>query len=188
MNRTNPTDSHTREPTRSGTRPDVLLADDVGPATVRIGAYRLAVRHHDDAQQRRDRDRDREDIGLPARARCEQDDHDLLRGVGDGGHRVGAEDRQGQDLREQSVFQPAARHRPPDEDSLEDRAPGAGLGGHTGRDATTRTPPGEGVPRATTGDAEPIHRYPTPGSVRISRGAEASSPSLRRIARTYTRR
>jgi hypothetical protein len=34
------------------------------------------------------------------------------------------------------------------------------------------------------GRVQPIHRYPTPGSVRISRGAAASSPSLRRRERT----
>jgi hypothetical protein len=37
-------------------------------------------------------------------------------------------------------------------------------------------------------DGSAIQRYPTPGSVRISLGAVASSPSLRRRARTYTRR
>jgi hypothetical protein len=55
--------------------------------------------------------------------------------------------------------------------------------GRTGAGATTRAPQKE-TSLAGVGRVQPIHRYPTPGSVRISRGAAASSPSLRRSERT----
>ena len=105
---------------------EVVAADRVGAAAVRIGVAGLPVRgDHDHSSsttaaadpggevQERD----------PAEPKHE---HDLLGGVRHRRERVGAEDRQGEPLRQQRVAEPVGAERPADEEARH----GPGVRGH----------------------------------------------------------
>ena len=110
---------------QSGPRAEVLLADDVGAAAVRVRAHRLAVRGHHDHQEDRDRARDRHRHADAGDARDEQHAQDLLGRVRDRGEGVGGEHRQREDLGEEGVLEPFARDRAPQQQPLDDLAGGA---------------------------------------------------------------
>ena len=75
-------------------RAEVLLGHDVGAATARVLADRLAVRQHHDHEQHADGHRDREREAERRRAGEREHEHDLLRRVGDRRKRVAREDRE----------------------------------------------------------------------------------------------
>jgi len=66
--------------------------------------------HHDDGE------RDPRGDGHGGQPGEGQGQEDLVRGVGDGGQRVGREHRERDPLREQGVAQHLGPHRPPDEE------------------------------------------------------------------------
>ena len=99
-------------------RAEVVLGDDVGAAARLVRLDRLRVRDRDDREQRGDRDRDRQDQVERRRAGGEQHDHPGLGRVRDRGERVGREDRERQELREERLLHLAGRHR-----ATDDRAP-----------------------------------------------------------------
>src|SRR4029453_455301 len=84
---------------QSGGHAQVVLADDVGAAALRVRADRLAIRRHDDRDQDRDRDADRNRVAERDGAGQNQDQQDFFGGVCDGGERVGGEDRERRRLR-----------------------------------------------------------------------------------------
>ena len=102
-------------------RAEVLLRDDVRAAARLVGAHGLPVRERDDREQQRDRDRDRNDPVQRAERDADEDDHRRLGGVRDRRERVGCEDREREELREQRLVELVARHRAADDDPLHDR-------------------------------------------------------------------
>ena len=99
-------------------RAEIVLRHDVGAAARLVRLDGLRVRERDDREQRGDRDRDRQDQVERGRAGGEEDDHARLGRVGDGRERVGGEDREREELREERLLHLAGRHR-----AADDRAP-----------------------------------------------------------------
>ena len=126
----------------------VLLGDDVRAAARLVRADGLAVREHDDREQRRDPEREREDE--PGRGRGHGDEHDerRLRRVGDRRERVGGEDRERERLREERVLELGGCHRAADDDALERLGAPSGRLGRRRRDPRHRSAPGPRGSRA----------------------------------------
>jgi len=87
------------------------VGHDVGAAAAGIRLDGLAVADDDDAKQGDDPDRDGQRIGGGARAGEDEDEKDLLRGVGNRRDRVRGEDGERFDLGELLAFQAMAGQR-----------------------------------------------------------------------------
>src|SRR5205823_12586772 len=91
-----------RDETRQ--RAQVVLRDDVGTAARLVRLDRLRVRERHDREQGGDPDRDRQDQVQRRGGGREQHDHPGPGRIGDRGERVGGEDRQRQELREERLL------------------------------------------------------------------------------------
>ncbi len=100
-------------------RTEVVLGHEVGAPALRIGSDGLAVRAHHDGDQRADGDRNRKRVAESDRARQDEHEQDLLRGVGHRGQGVGGEDSQGGALVQALVTGLGGRKGGPDEDPLQ---------------------------------------------------------------------
>ena len=156
-------------------RAEVVLRDDVGAPTLRIGQDGLAIRAGDDGDQEADRDADGHRIAERGGAREHQDEQDLLGRVGDGGQGVRREHRERASLGQPLVSGLSRRERPADEDLLERAdfhrldasegptldssrrrcqapSPGRGPRGQRSRARRARPPVGESVRPSETSD------------------------------------
>ena len=97
---------------------EVLLRDDVRAARALVDEHRLPVREHDDREQHGDPDRDREHQMRGAGRGADEHDQRRLGGVRDRRERVGGEDRQREELREERLLHLPRRHRAPDQQPL----------------------------------------------------------------------
>jgi hypothetical protein len=86
-----------------GNDAEVVLRDDVRAAAARVREDRLAVRRDDDRDEGGDAHADRQRVAQRGRAREDQHEQDFLGRVGDGGERVGGEDRKRDGLAEALV-------------------------------------------------------------------------------------
>ena len=124
-----------------GRRAEVVLADDVRPAPVRIRRDGLAVAEHHDREQHDDEDRDR--CQIPDRGHTQhrhQDVQDLLRRERARCDRVRGEHREPHDLRQPFMRRSCRMQRRTDQQPLGQRSRGSAPGDRTCRPARRVSP------------------------------------------------
>ena len=89
---------------------EVFVGHGVGAAARRVGPNELAVGDDDDAEQGHNRRRDGQAVAERTRPHDDEDEDDLLRGVGRGGKGIGGKDCERDFLRKPLAFEPGAGH------------------------------------------------------------------------------
>jgi hypothetical protein len=112
-------DQQGRARDQTGRHSEVVLADDVRAAALRIRPNRLAVRAHDDRDQNGDGDADRDRVAQGDCAGQDQDEQDFFGRVRDRGERVRGENRERRRLAEALVARLGGRERASDEETLQ---------------------------------------------------------------------